>query len=334
MTDFTALPDLAGRALGGTVVAANDESFCAADNIITPGDPAFNPKTFDQNGQVYDGWETRRRREPGHDWAVVRLGAPGVIRGVVVDTAFFTGNHPERCSIEGACFDGYPSEEEMSDVEWALLAGPVGLKGDARNAFAVNDSHRYSHIRLNVFPDGGVARLRVHGEVVADPSLMSLLPVDFAALTNGGRVVDCSDSFYSAPNNMLMPGLAQVTGDGWETRRRRDDGNDWALIGLAALGHIRLVELDTSRFKFNAPGWASLTGIATDGAEVTLLPKTRLQPDTLHRFQIADDLPPVSQVRVDIYPDGGLARLRVFGIISPEGLAALQSRWLTTHRPT
>jgi allantoicase len=305
--------DLASRALGGAVVAANDESFCAADHLIDPRAPVFSPKTFDHNGQIYDGWETRRRREPGHDWVVVRLGAPGIVREVVVDTAFFKGNFPPHCSLSAALVQGYPSVEELSEVDWTPLVELAPLKGDTANTFTVTDEATYTHVRLAIHPDGGVARLRVHGEVVPDLELLSLVPSDLAALVNGGRAVDCSDAFFSAPHNMLMPGLARTTGEGWETRRRRDDGHDWVVIQLAAPGRLLLAELDTTQFKFNAPGWAELVGYTVDGQEATVLPKTRLQPDTWHRFRLSVALPVVERVRLKIYPDGGVGRLRLIG---------------------
>jgi allantoicase len=305
--------DLASRALGGGVVAVNDESFCAADHLIDPRPPVFSPQTFDHNGQIYDGWETRRRREPGYDWVIVRLGAPGVVREIVVDTAFFKGNYPPHCSLSAARTEGYPSPGELADVPWTPLVEMAALKGDTANTFAVTDEATYTHVRLEIHPDGGVARLRVRGEVVPDLELLSLVPHDLAALVNGGRAIGCSDAFFSAPNNMLMPGLARTTGEGWENRRRRDDGHDCVLIQLAVPGKLLLAELDTTHFKFNAPGWAELVGHTADGQEETMLPKTRLQPDTLHRFQLSRALPAMNRVRLNIYPDGGVARLRLIG---------------------
>lgn len=305
--------DLASRALGGAVVAANDESFCSAGHLIDPRPPTFSPRTFDSNGQIYDGWETRRRREPGHDWAIVRLGAGGIVREVVVDTAFFVGNYPPHCSLSAARVQGYPSVEELSQVEWTPLVELSGLEADTANTFAVTDNAAYTHVRLAIHPDGGVARLRVRGEVVPDLALLSLVPSDLAALANGGRVIDCSDAFFADPNNMLMPGLARTTGDGWENRRRRGSGHDWALIQLAVPGRLLLAEIDTMHFKFNAPDCAELVGYTADGQETIMLSKTRLQPDTLHRFRLSAGLPVVEQVRLKIYPDGGVARLRLIG---------------------
>ena len=195
------------------------------------------------------------------------------------------------------------------------------VAGDARNEFDVAVEERFTHVRLTMFPDGGVARLRVHGEPVPDPRLLPAT-IDLAALENGAVVTGCSNMFYSSPANLLMPGLARVMGDGWETSRRRDDGNDWVAVRLACAGSVEVVELDTSHFVGNAPGWAAL---GYDGGE--LIARTRLQPDTRHRIAIQGG-PVAEQVRLDVYPDGGLARLRVFGPPTQAARAALADRFL------
>ncbi len=325
--DFTRLPDLASRRLGGSVVDANDELFAERENLIRPEAPAYSPATFGHKGQVYDGWETRRRREPGHDHAIVRLGAPGVVRGVVVDTAFFKGNYPPEVSVEGTGVEGYPSPEELRAAEWDELVPRSRVEGDTRNPFPVSAPQRCTHVRLSIYPDGGVARLRVHGEAVPDPRLLATGTIDLAALVNGGVVTGCSNMFYSSPANLISPGEARVMGEGWETARRRDDGNDWVELGLAGPGVVRLAEIDTSHFVGNAPGWASLRG--RDGGEglTELLPRTRLQPDTRHLFRLPGG-PEVAAVRLDVFPDGGLARVRLYGELSARGLAALARRWL------
>jgi allantoicase len=315
MSRFTTLPDLALRTLGGSVVAASDESFAEKESLIRPGRPGFQAETFGNKGQVYDGWETRRRREPGHDWALVRLGIPGVIRGVVIDTAWFKGNYPPHASVEAAAVEGYPSPAELLAADWVEIVPRSELKGDAEHHLTVTDEGRYTHVRLNIFPDGGVARLRVHGEPRPDLSVHEGLSLDLAALQNGALVTACSNEFYSAPNNVIFPGLARHQAEGWETARRRDEGNDWLVVRLAGLCLIGLAEIYTPNLLFNAPGWVSLTGIDGEGPaarHVDLLPRTRLQPDTSHRFRL-DHTEPVTHVRVDIYPDGGLARVRLHG---------------------
>ncbi|MET0424463.1 MAG: allantoicase [Actinoplanes sp.] len=320
MEEFTLLPDLASRSFGGGVVHTNDEFFAAADHLVLPAPPVYSPRTFAHKGQVYDGWESRRRREPGSDHAIVRLGAPGVIHGVDVDTAFFTGNFPPYASVEALAVDGYPSGAELQALDWTTIVPRSALVGDSHNLFAVDDHRRWTHVRLTIFPDGGVARLRVHGVVVPDPALLPEV-FDVAAAAHGARITGCSDMFYGHPQNMLMPGLALHMGDGWETSRRRDDGNDWVVVELAAPAEISLVDLDTSHFKGNAPGWASVSGSA-DGEEwFAILPRTALRPDTPHRFPVRPGRE-AAQVRLDIFPDGGMARLRLHGRPQPGFLEA------------
>jgi len=325
---FMELPDLASQKLGGGVVACNDEFFAAADSLVDPAPAVFTPKTFGAKGQVYDGWETRRRREPGHDWAIVRLGVPGVVSGAVIDTAWFTGNYPPYASLDGATVEGYPSPAELLEADWRELLPRSPLAGDTANPFPISATEPISatqpvtatapvtHVRLNIYPDGGVARLRVHGEPVPDRRFLGLgALVDLAALEHGGRVVDCSNKFYSNPNNLLLPGFARTMGEGWETARRRDDANDWVLVRLGLPGVVTVAELDTSHFKGNAPGWARLTygdDLSNVDGWAELLSRTRLQPDTRHRFLVSD-AEPATHVRLDIYPDGGMARLRLLG---------------------
>jgi allantoicase len=332
--DFRTLPDLALRTLGGSVVWANDEFFAQRENLLLPGPAVFDQESFGHKGKVYDGWETRRRREPGHDEAIVRLGAAGILHGVVIDTAWFKGNYPPEASVEATCVSGYPSAAELNrDATWQTIVPRTVIKGDQENSFPVESRQRWTHIRLSIYPDGGVARLRVHGEVVPDPHLLDGGGIDLAALDNGGLVVGCSNMFYSSPNNLISPGLVRSMGEGWETARRRDDGNDWVTVQLAAAGTARLAELDTSYFIGNAPGWASLSGcdaLSADPQRDTewseLLPRTRLQPDTRHRF-LLPEAPRTTHVRLDIYPDGGMARLRLFGSVDSHGREQAGLRW-------
>jgi allantoicase len=347
---FTGLPDLAVRTLGGSVVYANDELYADRENLITPAPAVFAPQTFGPKGQVYDGWETRRRREPGHDHAIVRLGAAGIIHGVVVDTSFFTGNYPPEVSVEAAGVEGYPSPAELAAAGWTTLVRRSPAKGDTRNLFEVSDGHRYTYVRLCLYPDGGVARLRVHGEVVPDPRFLGGT-LDLAAAENGGTITGCSDMFYSSAANLIAPGRARTMGEGWENARRRGDGNDWVSVRLALPGRIRYAELDTSLFVGNAPGWARLSGaVSADtpvpsggpgsgaggsvpaGGWCELLPRTRLQPDTRHRFRLEAEQP-VAAVRLDVYPDGGMARLRLWGEADPAAHQAAAGRWLDALPP-
>ncbi|MFD8500490.1 allantoicase [Amycolatopsis sp. NPDC059657] len=322
---WTSKPDLASRRFGGTVMWATDELFAEKENLINAWAPTHRPETFGPRGQLYDGWETRRRREAGDDMAIVRLGLPGRVSGVIVDTAFFKGNYPPYISVEACAVDGYPSPGELTG--WEPIVARSAVNGDQENFFPVANAKRYTHVRLTMYPDGGVARLRVHGTPIADPGQVDFDALDLAALENGASITGCSNMFYSSPNNLLAPGLAANQAEGWETSRRRGDGNDWVTLKLAGAGTIRFAELDTTHLKGNAPGWAALSGSA-DGGErwFELLPRTRLQPDTRHRFALLDS-PEVTDARLDIYPDGGLARLRLWGGLTESGRATVKHRF-------
>lgn len=326
------LPDLASRAVGGAVVYANDEFFAERENLIKPENPVFQPGTFGHKGQIYDGWETRRRREDGVDFALIRLGVPGIPRRIVVDTSFFRGNYPPEVSVQGCGVEGYPSPEELLRAEWEELVPRSPVEGDARTGFDVDDARRYTHLRLCMHPDGGIARLRVHGEPIADPRWLGDR-FDLAALENGGRIAGCSDEFFSVPTNLIKPGLSRVMGEGWETARRRREGNEWVSVLLAAPGVPERVEIDTGYYLGNAPGWASVSGCDARVSNpedpscwTEVLPRTRLQPDTRHRFRLTAR-PEITHARLDIFPDGGVARLRLDGRVTGEARAELARRW-------
>jgi allantoicase len=268
-----------------------------------------------------DGWESRRRRTPGFDWCVVTLGARGVIRGVDVDTSFFTGNYPTHCSLDAADVSSAlaASAYATAGAPWVPLLPKQELGGDRHNFFAIADERPWTHLRLNIFPDGGVARLRVYGEPAIDWSRVARSGklLDLAAIQHGGIVVDASDRHYGSPNNMLMPGRAHNMGDGWETKRRRGPGHDWAIVRLGSPGTIEKVEIDTNHFKGNYPDRASLDGLLADGSWVELLPERKLRAHHRHLFtRELRTTAPVSRVRLNIYPDGGVSRLRIYGRVA------------------
>ena len=334
---FVDLVDLASERLGGAVVAANDEFFAPKEGLLKAAAPVWREGEYTDRGKWMDGWETRRRRDLGpdaHDWCIVRLGGRGLVRGVDVHTAFFTGNYPEACAIDACDLPGLPSVDALQQTAWREILARTALKGDAHNLIAIDAAPVATHLRLRIYPDGGVARLRVHGDVVADWGRLRLRgDVDLAAAEHGGTVVGCSDMFYGSRHNVIMPGDATHMGDGWETKRRRGPGHDWTVVRLGAEGSIRRVEVDTRHFKGNAPGACSLDAARFDPGEVRtrvqregvaallegvewreLLPRTPLQPDTRHTFEeelrgIGD----ITHVRLNIFPDGGMARLRLFG---------------------
>jgi allantoicase len=323
---FTDLVDLAAERLGGTVLMANDEFFAPRESLLKATAPVWKEHEYTDRGKWMDGWETRRRRTPGHDWCIVRLGVPGVVRGVVVDTAYFRGNYPESCELEGAEVAGVPEPAQLAEdasIQWHPLVARAPLRGDTRNYFTVASPARITHVRFHIHPDGGVARLRIHGEARPDPSLLAPgRELDLAALVHGGWVVSCSDMFFGHRQNLILPGRSTHMGDGWETKRRRGPGHDWSIIRLAARGRLLRIELDTDHFKGNAPGSCSLESLDVpdvDGAQLAqnrfwrpLLPDTPLQPHAQHTWDVPAGIS-ARHVRLNIFPDGGVARLRVIG---------------------
>ena len=323
---FTELIDLSAERLGGAVLLANDEFFAPKEALLRSAAPEWREHEYTDRGKWMDGWETRRRRTPGHDWCLVRLGLAGVVRGVIVDTSYFRGNFPEQCELEGAAVSGLPDPQQLASdtgIRWQALVPRATLAGHTRNAFEVSAPDRLTHVRLRIFPDGGVARLRVHGE--ARPAAGLLSPgrvLDLAAMEHGGYVEVCSDMFFGHRQNLILPGRSTHMGDGWETRRRRGPGHDWTIVRLAARGVLERVELDTDHFKGNAPGSCSLVGCDAPGADAEalrdraawtpLLGDTPLQPHARHAWEVSAEVA-VTHVRLNIFPDGGVARLRAFG---------------------
>lgn len=330
--------DLASRWLGGSVIAASDESFGDKENLLTPAVAAFEPGRYGHRGEIVDGWETRRRRQPGHDWALIRFGAPGVVTSVDVDTSFFTGNFPESCRVEGCGAEGYPASGELLDpaTDWAELVPRSPLHGGAHNTFPVAEPCRLTHIRLSIFPDGGIARLRVLGHILPDPRGLEQLTIDLASQEYGGAAVASSDDFYNSASLLNRPDTARSMGEGWETRRRRGPGHDYAVFRLAFAGQVRRLVVDTAHFKYNASAEVAAYGSSDETTPPPgstrwqpLLPRTRLQPDTRHVFPVTYP-GEVAHVRIDAFPDGGLSRVRVIGGISPAARSRAGYRWFNS----
>ncbi len=330
--DFTEYIDLAAERLGGRALAANDEFFAPKENLLRVAAPIWIADKYTDVGKWMDGWETRRRRIPGYDWCIVKLGLPGAVHGVVVDTAHFKGNYPEHCEIESCAMDGDPTIAQLEDqsTNWTTLLPKSALTGDARNPFPISPSSRVTHARLKIYPDGGVARLRVHGEVIPDwPALGRAGGVlDIVSVEHGGWVIVSSDMFFGSRNNLIQPGPSTGMHDGWETRRRRGPGHDWCIVRLGAPGTITGVEVDTAYFKGNFPESCSLE-ICSAPRDLTdpealgalswkeILPRTKLRADSVHFYEKELlEAGEATHARFHIYPDGGVARLRLFGTLT------------------
>ncbi len=327
--DFTELVDLASERLGGAVLVANDEFFAPKENLLKTTTPVFLEGEYTERGKWMDGWETRRRRTPGYDWCIIRLGLPGIIRGIVVDTSYFRGNYPEHCSLEACALEGQPTPDELTNdsLQWIPIMPQLPLAGDTQNPFPIQNDERFTHLRFMIYPDGGVARLRVYGEVQPNWTRLKRRgsDIDLAAVDNGGLVLACSDMFFGHRHNLIMPDRAINMSDGWETKRRRGPGHDWVIIRLGAPGQVHRVEVDTSYFKGNFPESCSLEACNAGDSSVekltdlslpwnSILPRTKLQAHTRHLFeQELLDSDTASYLRFNIFPDGGVSRLRVYG---------------------
>jgi allantoicase len=349
----TELFDLLTERLGGAALLANDEFFAAKENLVKPDAPVFREHEYTDRGKWMDGWETRRKRVPGHDWCILRLALPGIIRRVVVDTAFFKGNFPESCSLEACALppNAAPDDVASSSVEWIEIVPRSLLAGDSKNPFDVRMPWCFTHVRLNIHPDGGVARLRILGEPHPDWHRIAAASgeIDLAAIENGGAVLATSDRFFSSPHNLLVPGRGTYMGDGWETRRRRGPGHDWALIRLGLAGPIARAVIETTHFKGNYPDSCSIEAcdarafdeskLATPGAPQPdwreLLPRQSLHAHASHEF-VAElaQLPEATHVRFNMHPDGGVSRLRLYGTLSPAGRTRAGMRWLDALTPS
>lgn len=331
---FHGLIDLASASLGGEALASSDDFFAGMQNLLLPEPAVFVPGKYTERGKWMDGWESRRKRGPGHDYCLLKLGVPGRVLALDIDTAHFVGNHPAFASVEATFVEGDLSVAELERQPFLELLPQSPLLPGSQNLFVTERLGVVSHLRLNIFPDGGVARLRAYGKVSGawpspslDDSTRQHVPpgcFDLAALANGALALACSDAHFGGMNNLLLPGRALDMGSGWETRRRRGPGHDWIIIQLAARGMPRVLEVDTHHFKGNFPERCAIDAIDAAGARPSdlvasdewrpLLPAVALAADTRHFYGAEEIVPsPATHVRLRIFPDGGVSRLRVWG---------------------
>lgn len=331
MNDFTSLIDLAAERTGGRALLASDEFFAGKENLLKPGRGVFIEGKYTDRGKWMDGWESRRKRTPGNDWCIVRLGLPGVVRGVTVDTNHFKGNAPESVSVDSCEASAEATGEALAAAAgWRVLLPRTKVEPHFENRIAALNGGRCTHLRLNIFPDGGVARFRAWGEVAPDWAaiLARNEAVDLSAVEQGGLPLACSDAFFSEPRNLIMPGRSECMGDGWETKRRRGPGYDWVVLRLGRRGRIERLVIDTNHFKGNYPDTCDVEVCDAPGAEAEslrpeaargpawrpLLGRTKLNAHEERVFagELLDK-GPSTHLRLNIHPDGGVSRLRAFG---------------------
>jgi allantoicase len=326
---FTLLTDLAAERLGGKVLFATDDFFAEKENLIKPGRGIFITDKYTDRGKWMDGWESRRKRTPGHDWCVIKLATTGRIKGFDIDTNFFLGNHPPYASIEAVNLADEKSYSDWEDpsIGWQEILPTSPLDPGSQNFYELTNEGVYSHLRLHIYPDGGVARLKVYGEVFKDWTKVDLTKqVDLAAAINGGKALACNDMFFSAMSNLIMPGRGVNMGDGWETKRNRAMDIDWVILKLASRGIIQKIIVDTHHFKGNYPDSCSIDGCSSSDDDMVIdnkigwkqiLSPQKLSADHEHVFSEEIESNDVfSHVRLNIFPDGGVSRLRLFGTIA------------------
>ena len=330
---FTNLTDLAAEKLGGKALICSDDFFAEKENLLKPGRGIFIADKYTDRGKWMDGWESRRKRTPGHDWCIIQLATSGKIHGVDIDTNHFLGNHPPHASIDVINVMTSPFKE-LEKAAWKEILPKSPLQPGSQNFYEITDNNIYTHLRLNIYPDGGVARLKVYGEVFKDWGMVDAGEiVNLAAASNGARSVLCNDMFFSHMDNLLMPGRGVNMGDGWETKRNRTPNNrDWVIVRLAHKGVIEKILVDTCHFKGNYPDSCSIEGcviaykdenkLDSDAIDpiaigwTTILPKSKLSADHEHFFE--DEIKnkgPFTHIRLNIFPDGGVSRLRLWGRI-------------------
>lgn len=324
---FAQLTDLAAERLGGKVLYATDDFFAEKENLIKPNRGIFITDKYTERGKWMDGWESRRKRTPGHDWAVIQLATSGKIKGFDIDTNFFLGNHPPHASIEAINLESTDGITDWESLSWKEILPKSHLDAGSQNFYLSNSDEIFTHIRLHIYPDGGVARLRVYGEVFKDWNKVSVdETVDLIAAINGGNALACNDMFFSAMSNLIMPGRGVNMGDGWETKRNRTPNNrDWVVLKLAHVGRVEKIIVDTCHFKGNYPDSCSIEFCNHSNDEQvinnnvewkTLLPQQKLSADHIHEFEaelFKENI--VTHVRLNIFPDGGISRLRLIGKI-------------------
>ncbi|NNH37854.1 allantoicase [Acinetobacter terrae] len=322
-THIQQLTNLADDRIGAEIIDCSDDFFAEAKRMLQFNPPVFVEDKFDEHGKWMDGWETRRKRHAGYDWAIIKLGVAGKIKALDIDTTFFTGNYPASAAVE-AC---YAPDGELNDIEWKNILKNNLLGPSNHHIFNIDTEQVFTHIRLNIYPDGGVARFRVYGEVqiqVKDGTQT----LDLLALENGGRVIAYSDAHFGHPRNLINPGRGINMGDGWETKRRRAPGFDWCILALGQSGHIEKIDIDTAHFKGNFPAQVSIQAIyVEDATDQQLIPQSMFWPflleaqdmqmDHIHTF-VEEILKQekISHIRINMIPDGGISRIRLWGKVA------------------
>ena len=328
--EFEAQINVASADLGSKVIFCSDEFFAPAERMLQCSEPLWIEGKFDDHGKWMDGWETRRRRDGKNDYCFIKLGQKAVINGFNINTSHFTGNYTPGVSIMGGCFASDLSESDIvnntDNSVWFDLLKVQKLDGDSDNIFSSTDQQEVTHLKLTMYPDGGIARFHAFGSICFDDSLYDVQQTNVAAASAGARAIYANDEHFGKLQNILTEHAPLNMADGWETRRRREPGNDWGLIELPRPAIISSIMIDTKFFKGNYP--ASFSICASCIEEPTdntlkvqsmfwseLIGRQKLSMDQEHMFTL-DDIKhqePITHIRINIFPDGGISRLKLLG---------------------
>ena len=314
------LIDLAQPRLGTKVIYKTDDFFASANRIISPTIPIFKEGLFDKHGKWMDGWESRRKRTPGHDYIILKLGKPGKISKINVDTSHFNGNQPSMISIEGA----NSNLNNINQLKWQIILPKKKTKANSHHFFITNNKKIFTHIKFNIFPDGGVARLRLYGSIAKSNNFRDK-KINLASLLDGASVIACNNEHFGKAENILAPGKAKNMGDGWETRRRRHKGHDWLILNLIDGKAVDKIEISTHHFKGNFPNYCSLQAahlssrsskqiLSSSNKWKYLLKNEKLSSNKTHIFKNSlMKKEKINYIKINIFPDGGISRFRIFG---------------------
>ena len=314
--------NLADPRIGSKVIFKTDDFFAAAHRILNIETPVFKDGLFDKHGKWMDGWETRRRRSKGFDYLILKLGKPGKIFDIDIDTTHFNGNQPTHASLEGCLSKTKPSKK----TKWISLLSKKKLGPSRNHSFKSNNKSVFNYIRLNIFPDGGVARLRLYGKIEMEKNFLNNKTINLTSVLNGASIIGCNNEHFGRAENIIAPGKGKNMGDGWETRRSRGKNFDWIIIKCSSPGKINKIQLDTHHFKGNYPDKCSVQAayipnkipekniVNKSKKWAYLLNKIKLYAHKKHNFnnKIMKNKK-INYIRINIFPDGGISRIRAFG---------------------
>ena len=314
--------NLAEPKFGSKIIYKTDQFFGAASRILNSQKAIFKEGIYDHHGKWMDGWETRRKRKVGHDYLIIKLGRPGKIFNVDIDTSFFSGNQPSEASLQ-AC---YSKIKPSKNTNWKTILNKKKLGPDKNHNFKIKNHSTFNFIKLNIFPDGGIARLKLNGKVDLEKINLKGKNVNLSLISNGSTIVGCNNEHFGKAENVLSPGVGVNMGDGWETRRSRGKNFDWIIIKFGMPGIINKLEIDTHHFKGNYPETFTVQSTLISNKAKSkkiiknskkwklLLGKTKLKPHKKHSFKSKTfKKNKVNYLRINIFPDGGISRIRAFG---------------------